>query len=47
MTYKIKKGRKLKAVKIYKIKNMLPKKYRKDYDVEIKGDNLHLIRKEK
>jgi len=47
MAYKIpnKKGRKLKEVKVYSIKNMLPKKYRKGYKHEIHGNKLHLIKK--
>jgi len=40
-------GRPMKAVKIYTIRNMLPKKMRNEYDTKIVGDKLHLIKKEK
>lgn len=52
MAFKINKsGRKLNSEKnlpkIYSIRKMLPKKYRRKYDIKIVGDKLHLIRKQK
>ena len=40
-------GRPKKAIKIYSIKNMLPKKFREGYERKVVGDKLHLIKKEK
>jgi hypothetical protein len=40
-------GRPMKAVKIYSIRNMLPKKFRTGYTRKVVGDKLHLIKKEK
>jgi hypothetical protein len=47
MAYKVKSkaGRKKKAVKVYSIRKMLPKKLRKKYSMKIKGEKLYLKKK--